>query len=137
MLVVLAGGLRVARLDEPGRIYFDELYYVGDAQQYLEHGVEEVRPAHPPVGKWLIAAGIVVAGDDPFGWRIAGAAAGTLTVLATYLIGLRLFRRRVPAAIAALLVALDGCWRRSSACSCRRPSTCSVRDSMAFGRHDG
>ncbi len=108
MLVVLAGGLRLARLDEPGRIYFDELYYVGDAQQYLERGVEEVRPAHPPVGKWLIAAGIVAAGDDPFGWRIAAALAGTLTVLATYLIGIRLFRRRLPAALAALFVAVDG-----------------------------
>ncbi|MBA2495696.1 MAG: phospholipid carrier-dependent glycosyltransferase [Acidimicrobiia bacterium] len=108
VLVVLAGGLRLARLDEPGRIYFDELYYVGDAQQYLERGVEEVRPAHPPVGKWLIAAGIVAAGDDPFGWRIAAALAGTLTVLATYLIGIRLFRRRLPAALAALFVAVDG-----------------------------
>jgi dolichyl-phosphate-mannose--protein O-mannosyl transferase len=71
LLVLLAGGLRLARLDEPGRLQFDEVYYVGDAQDYLRQGVEEVRPAHPPVGKWLIAAGILVAGDDPFGWRVA------------------------------------------------------------------
>ncbi len=106
--MVLAGGLRTARLDEPDRIYFDEKYYVGDAQDYLRQGVEDVRPAHPPVGKWLIAAGILVAGDDPFGWRLAPALAGTLTVLVTYLLGLRLFRRQAPAALAALLVALDG-----------------------------
>lgn len=108
LLVLVAGGLRFARLDEPSRIYFDETYYVGDAQQYLERGVEEVRPAHPPVGKWLLAAGILVAGDDPFGWRFAPALAGTLTVLLTYLIGMRLLRRQLPAAAAALFVALDG-----------------------------
>ena len=108
LLVLLAGGLRLARLDEPGRLQFDEVYYVGDAQDYLRQGVEEVRPAHPPVGKWLIAGGILVAGDDPFGWRFAPALAGTLTVLVTYLFGLRLLRRRAPAALAGLLVATDG-----------------------------
>ena len=108
MLVLLAGGLRLARLDEPARLHFDEVYYVGDAQDYLRQGVEEVRPAHPPVGKWLIAAGILVAGDEPSGWRLAPALAGTLTVLVTYLLALRLLRRRAPAALAALLVALDG-----------------------------
>ncbi len=89
-------------------MYFDEVYYVGDAQEYLRRGVEEVRPAHPPVGKWLIAAGIAVAGDDSFGWRVAPALAGTLTVLVTYLIGIRLLRSRVAAALAGLFVALDG-----------------------------
>ena len=108
LLVLLGGGLRFARLDEPERMYFDEVYYVVDAQEYLRQGVEEVRPAHPPVGKWLIAAGIAVAGDESFGWRVAPALAGTLTVLVTYLLGLRLFRRRAPAALAGLLLALDG-----------------------------
>lgn len=108
LLVLLAGGVRFARLDEPDRIYFDEVYYVGDAQEYLRQGVEEVRPAHPPVGKWLIAGGIAVAGDDSFGWRVAPALSGTLTVLVTYLLGLRLLRRQVPAAMAGLFVALDG-----------------------------
>jgi dolichyl-phosphate-mannose--protein O-mannosyl transferase len=108
LLVLLAGGLRLARLDEPGRLQFDEVYYVGDAQDYLRQGVEEVRPAHPPVGKWLIAGGILVAGDDPFGWRLAPALAGTMTVLVTYLFALRLLRRRAPAALAGLLVATDG-----------------------------
>lgn len=84
------------------------MYYVGDAQEYLRQGVEAVRPAHPPVGKWLIAAGIAIAGDDSFGWRVAPALAGTLTVLVTYLLGLRLLRRRVWAALAGLFVALDG-----------------------------
>lgn len=108
ILVLVAGGLRFYRLDEPDRLYFDELYYAADGAALLERGVEEGFVVHPPVGKWLIAAGIAVTGDGPLGWRIGMAAAGTLTVLMTYLAGLRLFRRRGIAALAAFLVAIDG-----------------------------
>ncbi|HSH23148.1 MAG TPA: phospholipid carrier-dependent glycosyltransferase, partial [Acidimicrobiales bacterium] len=107
-IVVLAATLRFADLATPSRLYFDEVYYANDARSMLETGVEVQRPAHPPLGKWLIAAGIAVAGFEPMGWRLAGAAAGTLTVLVTYLGAVRLFRRRWPAALAALLVVFDG-----------------------------
>lgn len=117
LLVLVAGSLRFSRLDHPERIYFDETYYAEDAQAYLLRGVEadlSVDPpvpdfaVHPPVGKWSIALGIAAFGYDSFGWRAGAAAAGTLTVLMVYLIGLRLFRRRGIAALAALLVTVDG-----------------------------
>ncbi len=107
-LLVVAASLRFASLGAPPRLYFDELYYANDARSMLETGVEEDRPAHPPLGKWLIAAGIAVVGFEPLGWRVASATAGTLTVLVTYFAALRLFRRWWPAALASLLVALDG-----------------------------
>ncbi|MDP9388749.1 MAG: phospholipid carrier-dependent glycosyltransferase [Actinomycetota bacterium] len=107
-LVVVGGALRFAGLDTPRRTYFDEVYYAKDARSMLHHGVEVERPAHPPVGKWLTAAGIAVAGYKPLGWRLASAAAGTLAVFVTYLAASRLFARRWPAALAALLVAVDG-----------------------------
>jgi dolichyl-phosphate-mannose-protein mannosyltransferase len=108
LLLVVAGAVRFAGLDQPERIYFDETYYVEDAGALLDRGVEEGFAVHPPVGKWLVAAGIALLGDNPFGWRAASAAAGTLTVLFVYLAGLRLFRHRGPAALAGLLVAFDG-----------------------------
>ncbi|CAN5263703.1 phospholipid carrier-dependent glycosyltransferase [soil metagenome] len=108
LLVVLAGSVRLYRLDQPARIYFDETYYARDARDLLRRGVEQGFVVHPPVGKWLIAAGVAAAGFEPFGWRVAAALAGTLTVLVTYLAGLRLFRRRGAAALAALLLAVDG-----------------------------
>lgn len=108
LLVLVAGSLRFYRLDEPDRIYFDETYYVTDANQLLDEGVEEGFVVHPPLGKWMIAGGIAVFGDDAFGWRASVALAGTLTVLMVYLVGLRLFRRRGIAALAALLVSVDG-----------------------------
>ncbi|GAB3352821.1 phospholipid carrier-dependent glycosyltransferase [Modestobacter lapidis] len=104
----LAAALRLWDLGDPDRLYFDERYYVPDALEYLSRGVEEDRPAHPPLGKWIIALGIWIFGSDPFGWRIGVALAGSLTVLLVHLSALRLFRHRWAAALAALLVALDG-----------------------------
>ncbi|MGY1856091.1 phospholipid carrier-dependent glycosyltransferase [Modestobacter sp. SYSU DS0290] len=108
-LLLLAAGVRLWALGDPGRLYFDEKYYVQDAVDYLNRGVEEGRPVHPPMGKWVIALGIELFGSaTPTGWRLGVAVAGSLTVLLTYLSGLRLFRRPAPAALAALLVCLDG-----------------------------
>lgn len=117
MLLLVAGALRFYRLGEPARIYFDETYYAGDANSLLSHGVEwklEEDPptpdfvVHPPVGKWALATGIGLFGYDSYGWRFASAIAGTLTVLVLYLAGVRLFRRRGIAALAALLLTVDG-----------------------------
>ena len=108
LLLLVAGTLRFYRLGEPGRIYFDETYYANDAEEYLDRGVEEDFAVHPPVGKWLIAGGIAIFGFDSFGWRFSAAVAGTLTVFMLYLVGLRLFRHRGIAALAALLLAVDG-----------------------------
>ena len=107
-LLLLAGGLRLVGLGTPDRLYFDEKFYADDAHQYLERGVERDRPAHPPLGKWLIAAGIAALGFDPVGWRVAAALAGTAAVLLTYVVGWRLFRSALAAALAATLFAVDG-----------------------------
>jgi dolichyl-phosphate-mannose-protein mannosyltransferase len=108
LLVLVAGVLRFHGISDPPRIYFDETYYTDDAHDLLRYGVERTFNVHPPVGKWLIAGSIGVFGFNPLGWRAAPALAGTLTVLFVYLAGLRLFRRRGIAALAALLLALDG-----------------------------
>jgi dolichyl-phosphate-mannose--protein O-mannosyl transferase len=108
LLVAVAGTLRFHGLGVPERIYFDEVYYANQARDVLAQGVEREFVVHPPVGKWLIAAGIGVFGFDGFGWRATSALAGTLTVLVLYLVGLRLFRLRGIAALAALLLAVDG-----------------------------
>ena len=107
-LLAVAAAVRLWDLGDPDRLFFDEKYYGVDAHDYVTRGVEENRPAHPPLGKWVIALGIQVFGYTPFGWRVGVAVAGSLTVLLVHLCGLRLFRRTAPAALAALLVALDG-----------------------------
>lgn len=107
-IVVVAGLTRLLLLDQPDQIVFDETYYVTDARSHLAHGAEEGFAVHPPVGKWLIAAGIALVGDTPVGWRITAAVVGTLVVLLTYLIARRLLPAVGAAALAGLLAAFDG-----------------------------
>lgn len=105
--------MRVFNLAKPKGLVFDEVYYVNGAREYLKYGVEIKNGAaefvvHPPVGKWLIALGIKVFGDNEFGWRIAAAIAGTLTVYLTARIAKRIFHENRWANLAALLMTLDG-----------------------------
>lgn len=107
-LLVMATTTMLLGLDDPARIIFDETYYVNDAREYLERGVEESFAVHPPVGKWLIAAGIALFGDDAFGWRVAGALAGAVTVLLTYLVARRLRFGIAISGLSGLLLLTDG-----------------------------
>jgi dolichyl-phosphate-mannose--protein O-mannosyl transferase len=107
--VLLAGVvLTLARLGEPATLVFDEVYYVNDARAMLVQGVEDGFAVHPPLGKWLLAAGIAVAGDHPLAWRLPGALAGALTAMLVVLIVRRLTGREALAGLAGLLVLLDG-----------------------------
>jgi dolichyl-phosphate-mannose--protein O-mannosyl transferase len=87
---------------------FDEIYYAKAAQQILA-GVEVTEErTHPPLSKLIIAAGILLAGDNAVGWRVASGVAGTLLVPVIFALAHTLFRNWAVAALAALLVALDG-----------------------------
>jgi dolichyl-phosphate-mannose-protein mannosyltransferase len=115
VVVVIAAILRFPGLGEPQRLIFDEKYYPTDAWDMLQRGVEwdEINngPAyvvHPPLGKWLIALGELVFGNDPLGWRVPAAVAGTLMILILVRVAYRLFRSTVLAGAAGLLMALDG-----------------------------
>ncbi|GAA2724205.1 dolichyl-phosphate-mannose--protein mannosyltransferase [Actinocorallia aurantiaca] len=127
------------RLGDPHELMWDETYYAKDAWALLHSGVElswrdqpggqpangfvmAGNPAaglhhgaagfavHPPVGKWLIAAGVAVFGMDPFGWRVAAAAAGVLLVLIVARTARRMLGSTPLGCAAGLLVALDGSW---------------------------
>ncbi|MFI0351220.1 dolichyl-phosphate-mannose--protein mannosyltransferase [Actinomadura sp. 9N407] len=143
LLVSAVAGLVVFhRLGSPHAIIWDETYYAKDGWSLLRYGVErnwnvdaEGRPAnmfflagnpeaglgrgglwsaHPPVGKWLIAAGIAVFGADPFGFRFAAGAAGVLAVLILARTARRMTGSTPLGCAAGLLLALDGVWLVSS-----------------------
>jgi dolichyl-phosphate-mannose-protein mannosyltransferase len=104
------------RLSDIGKIkglIFDEVYYVDGARDLLRYGVEVTgnKPefiVHPPVGKWLIASGIKVFGDNSFGWRFTTALFGSLMILLVALIAHRLFRNIFLTGLASALMAIDG-----------------------------
>ena len=60
---------------------------------------------HPPLGKWTIALGEYVFGATPFGWRIAVAILGTLSILMVARITRRLTRSNLIGTLAGFLLA--------------------------------
>ncbi|MDY6055336.1 dolichyl-phosphate-mannose--protein mannosyltransferase [Micrococcus sp.] len=129
-VTLVAGVLRFWNLGHPEQLIFDETYYPKDAYALLDSGYErqwgegvdeafargEAEPlpeaayvVHPPLGKWMIAVGMLVFGpDNGFGWRSSAALTGTLSVLLVALIAQHLFRSVSLGALAGLLTATEG-----------------------------
>ncbi|MDQ4148811.1 MAG: phospholipid carrier-dependent glycosyltransferase [Actinomycetota bacterium] len=115
VLVMIAALLRFVRLSHPDTLVFDETYYAKDACLYAGYSPDfcglnqptEQSYVHPPLGKWLIAAGVEVFGYNSFGWRFAAAVFGTALIVVVFLLSRELFRNRWTAGAAGLLVATD------------------------------
>ena len=136
LVTLIAAVLRLVDLGRPNAIAFDETYYVKDGLSLLLFGYERgtvdgadkiildtggpasgltsiFKPdasfvVHPPVGKWVIASGEQVFGVTPFGWRIAVAILGILSVLAVARIVRRLTRSNLIGTLAGFFLAIDG-----------------------------
>ena len=97
-IVIGAAVMRLVSLGRPVELVFDEIFYARDACWYVIGtqdvcGISELASrSHPPLGKWLIGAGIALFGYDPFGWRVSVAIAGIVGVAAVYLLAWRLLR---------------------------------------------
>ena len=120
---LLAGILRLLRLDLPHGKIFDEIYYSCDAQNLVRFGVEQsTKPnnpncvptgapgfiVHPPLGKWLIGAGEKIFGINELGWRFSAAVFGTLTVIVLVRLTRRMTGSTVLGCLAGVLLSLDG-----------------------------
>ena len=135
-ITAIGGFLRFWNLDRPHQLIFDETYYVKQAASMLRVGYElrwsndATPPAdqqftrgttdvfssaadfvvHPPLGKWMIAAGMELFGGpaSSWGWRFSAAAVGTLCILMTARIARRLLGSTLLGVTAGLLLAVDG-----------------------------
>ncbi|WP_062389423.1 dolichyl-phosphate-mannose--protein mannosyltransferase [Demequina iriomotensis] len=126
---LLAAILRLASLADPHALVFDEVFYARGAYSLTELGYEGdwgkdegefaagdtsgLSPegdfvVHPMVGKLLIALGIELFGNDPFGWRVVGAVLGSAVAVLVALAARRLFRSTVWGTVAGVLAAVDG-----------------------------
>ncbi len=94
---ILAFVVRVVWLDLPhGSLIFDEAYYVQAARALLGWPIPagahyagspaglDPNTEHPPLGKLLMAASMLVFGDNGFGWRIPSVIAGMVALYAMY-----------------------------------------------------
>ena len=105
-LLIVAAITRFWHLGHPAEIVFDEVHFVAQGRHYL-HGESFLDP-HPPLAKLVIAAGILIFGDRPFGWRVGNATLGTALVGITYLLGRRMSGSRLVGALAGAIILCDG-----------------------------
>ena len=113
LILAFAASVRFVNLGRPDELVFDEIYYVDGAKDFLKYAVEVENGksefiVHPPIGKWVIALGIKLFGDNSFGWRFSTALLGTLSILFVYLISKHLFNSEKWVLLSAALVSLDG-----------------------------
>jgi len=92
--------------DYMSQTYFDEIYFVRTAEQYLNRQLP-YEWTHPPLGKLIQAAGIVAFGFTPFGWRIMGVIFATLMIALVYLLGKELIGTWIGGFTAAFLITFD------------------------------
>ena len=78
-LFVILCGIRLTTLSAP---YFDEVHYLPAAREILDGG-DYINREHPLFGKTIMAAGIGLFGDNPWGWRIFPLLAGAITLVAS------------------------------------------------------
>ncbi|MCL2662172.1 MAG: phospholipid carrier-dependent glycosyltransferase [Oscillospiraceae bacterium] len=108
----------IARLTDPdirslspgsthmNNMFFDEIYFVRTA---VEH-IKDIYPyeiSHPPLGKELISASILLFGMSPLGWRLIGAVFGVIMVSIMYIFIKNMFGKTIVAACGALLLGFD------------------------------
>jgi dolichyl-phosphate-mannose-protein mannosyltransferase len=130
-VALVAAVLRLVNLGNPRTLVFDETYYVKGAYTLLTLGYEAdwpddpdeafesgdqdgyvARPdyvVHPPLGKWMIAAGMRLGGsENPWAWRLSAAVVGALAVFLLARTARRLFGSTAVGILAGALFALDG-----------------------------
>jgi dolichyl-phosphate-mannose-protein mannosyltransferase len=121
LLFAAALALYIPQLEIPPQYIYDEVYHAFTAGEYARGNADayvwDTQPSqpgraymwnHPTLGVSLIAGGILLYGNDPFGWRIASSIFGAAGIALVWFLALRLTRRRSIALLAAGLLLLDG-----------------------------
>jgi len=96
LVVALVIGGVIARAHDfgyPNELTWDEHHFVENARNLLEGRSD--RNDHPPLGKLLLALGIVAVGDEGAGWRLAPLLFGLALIALAYALGASAFRSRV------------------------------------------
>jgi len=94
LLFIISFIARILSVAHPSHIISDELYYVTAARSIISTG-RDPNLVHPPLGKYFIGLGILIFGDNSFGWRIIGAFLGSTIAPLAYLIGNKIYNEKV------------------------------------------
>ncbi len=93
-LFITAYVIRMLTIPFPPDIMSDEKFYVTAARSIISTG-HDTTFEHPPLGKYLIGLGILIFGDNSFGWRFIGALLGSTIPPLVYLIGKEVYNENV------------------------------------------
>lgn len=120
VIIAFAFVTRVFSLGNPPQEYFDEIYHAFTARQML-HGNPKAWEwwntpptgfayewTHPPLAKEGMVLGMLVFGENSFGWRIPGAILGVGSVFLVYLIAREMFKDEIVGVLSSAVFALDG-----------------------------
>jgi len=118
LILLISAALRLWQVATPAEYMFDEVYYAKDAKAIVDGRVgpeaplrweagDEVSWPHPEMGKFAIAAGIVLFGDRAFGWRAPAVIAGLMMLACVYPLARRLGLPPPWALIALMFAAAD------------------------------
>jgi len=118
LILLISAALRLWQVATPAEYMFDEVYYAKDAKAIVDGRVgpkaplrweagDEVSWPHPEMGKFAIAAGIVLFGDRAFGWRFPSVIAGLVMLACVYPLARRLGLPPPWALIALVFAAAD------------------------------
>jgi dolichyl-phosphate-mannose-protein mannosyltransferase len=118
LILLISAALRLWQVATPAEYMFDEVYYAKDAKAIVDGRVgpkaplrweagDEVSWPHPEMGKFAIAAGILLFGDRAFGWRLPAVIAGLVMLACVYPLARRLGLPPPWALIALVFAAAD------------------------------
>ncbi|OFZ81154.1 MAG: hypothetical protein A3K03_12755 [Bdellovibrionales bacterium RIFOXYD1_FULL_44_7] len=105
-LFIVSEILLLINIQFPRGLNFDEFHYIPSARQFLSLS-ENQNWEHPPLAKILIASGIKLFGDRPFGWRSVSVFFGSLSLIGMFLWALALFKNYQTALFVALLTLVN------------------------------
>ena len=120
LILVFSFLSRTLWLGSPKNEYFDEVYHAFTARQILNGNPKawewwNTPPegfayewTHPPLAKLGMVLGMLVFGENSFGWRIPGAIMGVGSVFLVYLIAKKIFKDELLGILSAGVFSLDG-----------------------------
>jgi len=106
LLVVVVLTLHFAIITIPDKPVFDEAHYITDARSVISGQVTE-RGEHPSLGKLFVIAGILIFGDNPFGWRFFSVIMSAISLVLFYLICRNLALSKRTSLLATFLLAFE------------------------------
>ncbi|MFZ3301719.1 MAG: glycosyltransferase family 39 protein [Microgenomates group bacterium] len=120
LIILFSLGTRLYSLSTPTEMYFDEIYHSFTAKLVLHNDPKawewwNPHPegfayewTHPPLSKLGMVVGMLIFGENSFGWRVPQAVMGSLSILLVYFLALEIFKDRKLSLIAAGIFSLDG-----------------------------